>query len=254
MKFFITINTQADIAINFQYGFQDPATLIMNQLIDFHNDLMFSLITIVFVVLWLLILSFYYYQESNTKTIRYRFTHRKRIEQIWTMLPATFLAAIAGPSFTLLYSADELNKPTVTLKVFGNQWYWSYEYSDYIEVIDNTSITFDSYMLQEDDLIEGWFRLLEVDNKVYLPINHVLRILVTSKDVIHSWAIPSLGVKIDACPGRLNQIGIKIYREGIFYGQCSELCGINHAFMPIVVESIRDLEYINWIQKQYNNN
>jgi len=154
------------------------------------------------------------------------------------LIPTVILIFIAIPSFALLYAIDELHNPKITLKVLGNQWYWSYEFADYIGDLSEESIDFDSYMLLEEDLISGQYRLLEVDERVFLPERTSIRVLVTSLDVIHSWAIPSLGIKMDACPGRLNQVGMFIRRKGIYFGQCSELCGVNHAFMPIVIESV----------------
>jgi cytochrome c oxidase subunit 2 len=156
---------------------------------------------------------------------------------------------IAVPSFALLYSMDEITDPAVTLKVIGHQWYWTYEYSDY-STADDQSIIFDSYMVAEDDLELGQLRLLEVDNRVVLPVKTHVRVLITAADVLHSWAIPSLGVKCDAVPGRLNQTSIFLNREGVFYGQCSELCGANHGFMPIVVEGVDLEDYISWISNK----
>jgi len=132
---------------------------------------------------------------------------------------------------------DELHDPKITLKIIGHQWYWTYEYSDYIGNTDDETLSIDSYMVMEQDLALGELRLLEVDNRIILPIETSIRLLVTSSDVLHSFAVPSFGVKMDACPGRLNQVSLCIEREGIYYGQCSELCGINHAFMPIVVDA-----------------
>jgi len=158
---------------------------------------------------------------------------------------------VAIPSFALLYSMDEVIDPIITLKVIGNQWYWSYEYSDNLEFSDEPLI-FDSYMIQEDDLAIGQFRLLEVDNRVLVPTNSHIRVLITASDVLHSWAIPSLGIKLDACPGRLNQTSMFIKREGVFYGQCSEICGVNHAFMPIVVEAVSLEDYLTWLKNKIN--
>jgi len=136
--------------------------------------------------------------------------------------------------------------------VIGHQWYWSYEYSDYSTTFEDEGVSFDSYMIPDDDLLKGRLRLLEVDNRVHLPTDLFIRVLVTASDVLHSWAVPSLGIKLDACPGRLNQTSLNINREGVFYGQCSEICGINHSFMPIVVEATSLSEYINWIKEHLN--
>lgn len=146
---------------------------------------------------------------------------------------------------------DEVIDPIITLKVIGSQWYWSYEYSDNLEFSDEPLI-FDSYMVQENDLEIGQFRLLEVDNRVVVPTNSHIRVLITASDVLHSWAIPSLGVKLDACPGRLNQTSMFIKREGVFYGQCSEICGVNHGFMPIVIEAVSLEDYLTWLKNKIN--
>ena len=168
------------------------------------------------------------------------------IELIWTITPALILIAIAFPSFRLLYLLDEVISPTITIKVVGHQWYWSYEYSDYVNE-SGESIEFDSYMLPESDLELGQFRLLDVDNKVIVPVDTHIRLIVTGADVIHSWAVPSLGIKIDAVPGRLNQTSILAERPGLFYGQCSEICGVWHGFMPIAVEAVSVQDYLTWI-------
>jgi len=179
-----------------------------------------------------------------------KFTHSSLLEIVWTMVPAMVLIMIAVPSFSLLYSTEELIDPSLTLKVIGHQWYWSYEYSDFTEYTNGESINFDSYMLNSTDLPLGSFRLLEVDNRVILPINTHIRVLVTAADVLHSWAVPSFGFKIDACPGRLSQGALFLKREGVFYGQCSEICGVNHGFMPIVVKGIVKDKFIDWVSKK----
>jgi len=175
------------------------------------------------------------------------FTHSSALEFIWTLIPAFILLFISVPSFALLYSLDELIEPSLTLKVIGHQWYWSYEYSDCLFFPTTESVSFDSYMIATSDLTKGSFRLLEVDNRVVLPTNTHIRLLVTSADVIHSWAIPSFGIKIDATPGRLSQGSLLIKREGVFYGQCSEICGINHGFMPIVIKTVSVETFLIWI-------
>ena len=163
-----------------------------------------------------------------------------------TITPAFILIAIAFPSFRLLYLLDEVISPTITIKVVGHQWYWSYEYSDYINE-SGESIEFDSYMLPESDLELGQFRLLDVDNRVVIPTDTHIRLIVTGADVIHSFAVPSLGVKIDAVPGRLNQTSILAERTGTFYGQCSEICGVWHGFMPIAIEAVSVQDYLSWV-------
>lgn len=152
---------------------------------------------------------------------------------------------IAIPSFALLYAIDEMPTPEITMKVVGHQWYWSYETTD---LLSRCQINFDSYMTVEKDLPIGALRLLEVDNRLLLPVDTQIRLLVTATDVIHSWAVPSLGIKMDACPGRLNQVALKLLRPGLFYGQCSELCGVNHSFMPIVVQSMAREDYRLWLE------
>jgi len=165
----------------------------------------------------------------------------QEIETIWTILPAIILLFLALPSLRLLYLTDELRQPGITLKAIGHQWYWRYEYSDFIDV------EIDSYIVPVSDLSPGEFRLLEVDNRVVLPIHLEIRVLVTAADVIHSWTVPSLGVKVDAIPGRLNQLGFTIRQPGVFYGQCSEICGANHSFIPIAIESVNLKSFIKWI-------
>nr|QAX91272.1 cytochrome c oxidase subunit 2 [Schedorhinotermes sp. 1 MW-2019] len=165
------------------------------------------------------------------------------METTWTITPAIILVFIAMPSLRLLYLMDEVHTPALTLKVVGHQWYWSYEYSDF------TKLEFDSYMTQNDDYQPKNFRLLETDNRIVIPMNSSIRAIVTAADVLHSWAIPSLGVKTDATPGRLNQTSFSITRPGVLYGQCSEICGANHSFMPIVMESVTASSFINWASK-----
>lgn len=235
-----------DYAQPWQLLFQDPATPIMEGIINLHHDIMFILIIIAVLVGWLLLRCVMLFKDNQTPQ---NFTHGETIEIIWTVTPSLILMLIGVPSFTLLYSMDEVIDPSITIKAIGHQWYWTYEYSDYISS-DNESIVFDSYMIPTDDLEPGGLRLLEVDNRVVLPINTHIRILVTAADVLHCWAVPSLGVKIDATPGRLNQLSVFIKREGLFYGQCSEICGINHAFMPICVEAVSLDKYLNWVTEQ----
>jgi len=172
--------------------------------------------------------------------------HGTVLEIVWTVTPALILMVVAVPSFALLYSVDELIDPAITIKAVGHQWYWSYEFSDYATE-GGEIINFDSYMLPTEDLDKGQLRLLEVDERVVLPINTHIRVIVTAADVLHSWAIPSLGVKLDGCPGRLNQTSLFIKRPGVYYGQCSEICGVNHGFMPIVIEAVALDDYVSWV-------
>lgn len=229
-----------------QVGTQDPATPVMEGMIFFHNYLLFFLVVIGFFVFWLLshiIMNF----NDTVNPVAQKFTHSSQLEIVWTIIPAIILLLIAVPSFALLYSLDEVIDPAVTLKVIGHQWYWSYEYSDYATLEGGESLNFDSYMVSTNDLTLGTYRLLEVDNRVVLPITTHIRVLITAADVLHSWAVPSFGIKLDACPGRLSQTSLFIKREGVYYGQCSEICGINHGFMPIVVEGVSANKYINWL-------
>jgi len=238
----------ADAPEAWQMGFQDPATPIMQGIIDLHHDIMFFIIVILVFVLWMITRTLYHFHYKKNP-IPEKIIHGTAIEIAWTVTPSLILVLIAIPSFALLYSLDEVVDPAVTIKAIGHQWYWSYEYSDYSQS-DDQSIAFDSYMIPEDDLELGQLRLLEVDNRVVLPVNTHIRVIITAADVLHSWAVPSLGVKCDAVPGRLNQIPVFIKREGVFYGQCSELCGANHAFMPIVVEAVSLENYISWVSNK----
>ena len=234
--------------------FQDPATPLMEGIVDFHHDIMFIIIFIVVAVLYMMtviVLNFTKTSENNSKAV-IRGSHHTVLEIVWTIIPSVILLGIAIPSFALLYSIDELISPSVTLKVVGHQWYWTYEYSDYS--IDYNHINLESYMIGEEDLKPGYFRLLETTARVVLPTKVHIRVLVTSADVLHCWAIPSLGVKTDACPGRLNQLALFIKREGIYYGQCSEICGVNHGFMPIVVEAVSLTKYSQWFSDQLGKN
>nr|ALO76533.1 cytochrome c oxidase subunit 2 [Perotis lugubris] len=213
----------------------DSATPLMEQLTFFHDHTLSILIIITTLVGYLLSSLF-----VNDYTNRF-LLEGQTIEMIWTILPAVTLIFIAFPSLQLLYLIDEINNPLVSVKSIGHQWYWSYEYSDF------KNFEFDSYMMPQDSMSNHDFRLLDVDNRMALPFNSQIRLLVTAADVIHSWTIPSLGVKIDATPGRLNQVSFLINRSGLFYGQCSEICGANHSFMPIVLESISTQAFINWV-------
>jgi len=228
-----------------QYSFQDPATPVMESIINLHDHIFFLLIVIFVGVMWMLGVIFKFFANDKIKFAHKYLVHGTAIEIIWTLTPALILVTIALPSFKLLYMMDEVVDPGLTFKAIGHQWYWSYEFSDYVN--DNfEAINFDSYMVPTDDLIKGDLRLLEVDNRIILPINTPIRVIVTAADVLHAWSVPSLGVKLDAVPGRLNQTSMFIKREGLYYGQCSELCGVQHGFMPIVIKSVS-------IQKFFSN-
>lgn len=244
---FFTVS-YSDYAHPYQVSFQDPATPVMEGVISLHHDLLFVLTVIGIFVGWVLFRATFIFHHSRNP-VPSNITHGATIEVVWTVTPSLILMVIAVPSFALIYSMDEVIDPAVTLKVQGFQWYWVYEYSDYADKEGN-AISFESYMVAEDDLEKGQLRLLEVDNRVVLPTNTHLRVLVTASDVLHCWAVPSLGVKMDACPGRLNQVSMFIKREGVYYGQCSEICGINHGFMPIVVEAVPVEKYVTWVAAQ----
>nr|YP_010547133.1 cytochrome c oxidase subunit II [Maoricolpus roseus]UYK51647.1 cytochrome c oxidase subunit 2 [Maoricolpus roseus] len=218
-----------------QLGFQDAASPLMEELIFFHDHAMMILVMIITLVGYAA-----FSLMINNLTCR-SLVEGQEIETIWTIVPAIILVFLALPSLRLLYLLDEVGDCSLTLKSIGHQWYWSYEYSDFL------SIEFDSYMLPTEELTDGDFRLLEVDHRIVLPTETDIRVLVTSADVIHSWTVPSLGVKADAVPGRLNQLSFFIKHAGVFYGQCSEICGANHSFMPIVVEAVPLKEFMSWI-------
>lgn len=224
-----------------QLGFQDRASPLIEQLTFFHDHALLVLILITTLVGYFMVSLLY-----NSFINRY-LLDGQLVETIWTVLPALVLIVLALPSLRLLYIIDEVSEPSLTLKTVGHQWYWSYEYSDF------NNIEFDSYITPTNELGLGELRLLEVDNRVILPYLTQIRLLVTGADVIHSWTIPSLGIKADAIPGRLNQLNVMLNRSGVFYGQCSEICGANHRFIPISVEAIQPSAFLEWI-KQYSLN
>nr|YP_010999374.1 cytochrome c oxidase subunit II [Arma koreana]WPM93259.1 cytochrome c oxidase subunit II [Arma koreana] len=215
---------------------QDANSSLMEQLTFFHDHTIMILSMITVMVAYIMI------SLTKNSLINRYLLEGQTIELIWTMLPAITLIFIALPSLRLLYMIDEINNPSVTLKVIGHQWYWSYEYSDFSDT------EFDSYMKPSNELSPENMRLLDVDNRTVLPMNTQTRVVITAADVLHSWAVPALGIKIDAVPGRLNQGTINMNRPGIMYGQCSEICGANHSFMPIVIESTTTENFLNWIK------
>lgn len=235
-----------------QLGVQDSATPSSEGMLFFYNYLMLFIVLIGVFVFYIMYYIIVFFSKYSTGKVQ-KFTHSSSLEIIWTVLPGFILLLMAVPSFTLLYSLDEVILPSLTLKISGHQWYWSYEYSDYISSDLGDSLNFDSYMLNTSDLTKGSFRLLEVDNRVVLPSNTHIRLLVTAADVLHSWAIPSFGIKVDACPGRLSQASLFLKRAGVYYGQCSEICGINHGFMPIVVRGVSVNTFITWITAKLIN-
>nr|UFR83009.1 cytochrome c oxidase subunit II [Xylotrupes socrates tonkinensis] len=216
---------------------QDSASPLMEQLTFFHNHALMILLMITVLVGYMMVTLFF--NQFNNRFL----LEGQTIEIIWTTLPAITLIFIALPSLRLLYLLDEINNPLVSIKAIGHQWYWSYEYGDFM------NFEFDSYMVPSASMPVENFRLLDVDNRMIIPYNSQIRLMITAADVIHSWTIPALSVKVDATPGRLNQISFLMNRTGLFFGQCSEICGANHSFMPIALESIPPSIFTKWISK-----
>nr|YP_097157.1 cytochrome c oxidase subunit II [Desmognathus wrighti]AAU20594.1 cytochrome c oxidase subunit II [Desmognathus wrighti] len=217
-----------------QLGFQDAASPIMEELLYFHDHAMMAVFLISTLVLYIIT------AMLTTKLTNTNAMDAQEIEMVWTIMPAIILIVIALPSLRILYLMDEINDPCLTVKAIGHQWYWTYEFMNY------NCLTFDSYMCPTQDLLPGEFRLLEVDNRLVIPMKSPIRMLISADDVLHSWAIPSLGIKTDAIPGRLNQTTFTASRPGVFFGQCSEICGANHSFMPIAVEATSLSNFYLW--------
>nr|YP_009444511.1 cytochrome c oxidase subunit 2 [Nakaseomyces nivariensis]APD15134.1 cytochrome c oxidase subunit 2 [Nakaseomyces nivariensis] len=236
-----------DVPTPYGMYFQDSATPNQEGILELHDNIMFYLFIILGLVSWML---FTIVKTYSKNPIAYKYIkHGQTIEIIWTMFPAVILLIIAFPSFILLYLCDEVISPAMTIKAIGYQWYWKYEYSDFIN--DNgETIEFESYVIPDELLEEGQLRLLDTDTSVVVPVDTHIRFVVTGADVIHDFAIPSLGIKVDANPGRLNQVSALIQREGVFYGQCSELCGVNHAAMPIKIEAVSLPKFLEWLNEQ----
>lgn len=235
---------KADVPTNFSFGFQDPASNWMLGITHLHDTIIFYLIILGIVILWISISLIY------GKDFLPYLSHGNLIELIWTITPSMILWVIGIPSLKLLYMMDEILDSEITVKAIASQWFWTYQYSDYI-TDNNETISIDSFMLAPEDLNIGDFRQLAVDNYLILPINTSIRILCTSNDVIHSFAIPSIGIKADCLPGRLNSIGFIINRESIYYGGCSELCGSLHHAMPIGIKAVSLSSYLSFIQSIY---
>nr|AAK52703.1 cytochrome c oxidase subunit II [Cynomys ludovicianus] len=214
------------MAYPLELGFQDATSPIMEELLHFHDHTLLIVFLISSLVLYIISLML------TTKLTHTSTMDAQEVETIRTIPPAIILILIALPSLRILYMMDEINNPSLTVKTMGHQWYWSYELSDYEE------LNFDSYMVPTSELTPGDLRLLEVDNRVVLPMELPVGMLISSEDVLHSWTVPSLGLKTDAIPGRLNQATLTSTRPGLYYGQCSEICGSNHSFMPIVLEMV----------------
>ena len=225
---------------NWQLGFQDSASQGMTEIVSFHNNILLPVIIAISVfVLFLMIYVCIRFRASKNPNPS-KTTHNVAVEVLWTLIPCLILIVMAVPSFKILYKQDTIPKADVTVKAVGYQWYWGYEYPD-------ENIIFESYMIKEDELKENQPRLLSVDNEVVVPVNKVVKVLITANDVLHAWALPSFGVKRDAVPGRINETWFKAEKVGTYYGQCSELCGIQHAFMPITVRVVTDEEYAIWL-------
>lgn len=225
------------------FMFQDSANSLTQNVINFHNFIMMLCVFILFGVLYFLLSSINLKVDYNRK-----FQDLANLEFWWTIFPVIILFIIAVPSLSLLYKLDEILDPFLNIKVIGNQWYWTYEYDDYKEKIE-----INSYMVSLIDLNKGDFRLREVDNRIAIPINSLVKVVTTSNDVIHCWTMPSLGIKIDSTPGRLNQIGFISNRSGLMVGGCSEICGSEHAYMPIIIEIISLNLFNNWISTLINS-
>jgi len=240
LSYFVASSAFANQPKDWQLGFQEAASSSMREIVNFHDKLLLPIIIAISVfVLFLMVYACIRFRASrnpNPSTT----THNVAVEVLWTLIPCLILIVMAVPSFKILYKQDTIPKADVTVKAIGYQWYWGYEYPD-------ENIIFDSYMIETKDLKKDQPRLLAVDNEVVVPVNKVVKVLITANDVLHAWALPSFGVKRDAVPGRINETWFKAEKVGTYYGQCSELCGIKHAFMPITVRVVSDEEFQEWL-------
>ena len=238
--FFISFEAMANQPKDWQLGFQEAASESMRDIISFHDNLLLPIIVAIsaFVLFLMLYVCVKFRASANPNPSKR--THNVAVEVLWTLIPCLILIVIAVPSFKILYKQDAIPKADLTIKAIGYQWYWGYEYPD-------ENIIFDSYMVEDKDLKANQPRLLAVDNEVVVPVNKVVKVLITANDVLHAWALPSFGVKRDAVPGRINETWFKAEKTGTYYGQCSELCGIKHAFMPITVKVVSEEEYQEWL-------
>ncbi len=227
--------------VPWQIGFQEAASPVMERLNSFHNLLLVIIFAIAIFVLLLLAYVLIRFRKSNNP-VPSQTTHNNLVEVVWTVIPIVVLIVIAVPSFRLLYYMDRTADAELTIKAIGHQWYWTYEYPD-------QEITFDANMIEDGDLAPGQVRLLETDNRVVLPANTTIRLLFTADDFLHAWAIPAFGVKVDTVPGRLSEAWVEVTREGVYYGQCSELCGVNHGLMPITVEVVSKESFAAWVEE-----
>ena len=229
-------------SVNWQMGFNESVTTVMSDIVHLHDRILLPIIVAISVfVLFLLLYSIFKFRASKNP-IPSKTSHNTFIEIMWTVIPCLILIVIAVPSFRLLYKQDIIPKADVTIKATGYQWYWGYEYPD-------QNIAFDANMIDTKNLKSNQLRLLETDNHVVVPVNKVIKVLITANDVLHAWAVPSFGVKRDAVPGRINETWFKAEKEGVYYGQCSELCGSRHAFMPITVRVVSDKQYNEWLKE-----
>ncbi len=233
-------------ATDWQLSFQNPATDLMGSVVGLHNII---LIVMTLVTLFVLFLLFYVSFRFSAKRnpIPSTTTHNTVVEVLWTAIPIVILVVLAIPSFKLLYQQEKSETYDMTIKVIGHQWYWEYEYPDHGDFY------YESYMVQDQDLEEGDLRLLTVDNPLVIPANKNIQILITAGDVLHSWAVPSMGLKTDAVPGRLNETWVNVKEPGTYRGQCSEICGSGHGFMPVVVKVLPENEFIAWANEAKNN-
>ncbi len=235
-------NAFANQPVDWQLGFQKAASASMRDIVAFHNNLLLPIIIAISVfVLFLMLYACVRFRASANPNPSKR-THNVTVEVLWTLIPCLILIVMAVPSFKILYKQDAIPKADLTIKAIGYQWYWGYEYPD-------ENLIFDSYMIEEKDLKADQPRLLAVDNEVVVPVGKVVKVLITANDVLHAWALPSFGVKRDAVPGRINETWFKAEKVGTYYGQCSELCGIKHAFMPIAVKVVSEEEYQEWLSE-----
>ena len=242
LSYFVASSAFANQPKDWQLGFQEAASSSMREIVNFHDKLLLPIIIAISVfVLFLMVYACIRFRASANPVPSKR-THNVAVEVLWTLIPCLILIVMAVPSFKILYKQDAIPKADITVKAIGYQWYWGYEYPD-------ENIFFDSYMIETKDLKENEPRLLAVDNELVVPVNKVVKVMITANDVLHAWALPSFGVKRDAVPGRINETWFKAEKVGTYYGQCSELCGIKHAFMPITVKVVTEEEYEEWLSE-----
>ncbi len=230
----------ASEAVPWQMGFQEPATSLMERVIALNNFILILITAICILVLVLLVWCVFRYHESRNPTPSTT-SHNTLLEIIWTLIPVSIIISVAIPATHLLYYQERIPQTELTIKATGYQWYWGYEYPDH------EGLSFDALMLAEEELPPNKPRLLSTDNVVVVPVDTNIRLLVTAGDVLHSWAMPAFGVKIDGVPGRINQVWFRANKEGTFYGQCSELCGRGHAFMPIELKVVSREAFKRWV-------